>query len=379
MRLTCPNCNAQYEVDASVIPDNGRDVQCSNCGHSWFQPGQATKGAEASAQNSLPKEAEWEGEAADTAPAEVADPQDAPAPDVAAAQPVAESPTPPAAEQVEPEKGEAEPEKDAVEPEEDAAEPEKSEVEPEKDAAETEKKDDDEDIEHMLSAMVSANREELSAAEAPKQDTPQEPPAAPAAPRRPQDDNLLSILREEAERESQARRAEGSALETQPDLGLDDAASGIAGAAAAGTAALGAKAAQADRAASDTPPLDEFEDEDIDDDIPEQAVRRRALPDIEEINSSLSATSDRGSEPAALDAPQTLARRRSGFRVGFTLMVVIAAIGLLVYTMAPSISSAVPALAPTLDAYVQKVDEGRVWLDQQMRDVIDALQDDSQV
>jgi hypothetical protein len=266
-----------------------------------------------------------------------------------------------------------------VEPEEDAAEPEKSEVEPEKDAAETEKNDDDEDIEHMLSAMVSANREELSAAEAPKQDTPQEPPAAPAAPRRPQDDNLLSILREEAERESQARRAEGSALETQPDLGLDDAASGIAGAAAAGTAALGAKAAQADRAASDTPPVDEFEDEDIDDDIPEQAVRRRALPDIEEINSSLSATSDRGSEPAALDAPQTLARRRSGFRVGFTLMVVIAAIGLLVYTMAPSISSAVPALAPTLDAYVQKVDEGRVWLDQQMRDVIDALQDDSQV
>ena len=108
-------------------------------------------------------------------------------------------------------------------------------------------------------------------------------------------------------------------------------------------------------------------------------MRRRALPDIEEINSSLSATSDRGSEPAALDAPQTLARRRSGFRVGFTLMVVIAAIGLLVYTMAPSISSAVPALAPTLDAYVQKVDEGRVWLDQQMRDVIDALQDDSQV
>ena len=38
MRLICPNCGAQYEVDEAVIPDAGRDVQCSNCGHTWFQP-----------------------------------------------------------------------------------------------------------------------------------------------------------------------------------------------------------------------------------------------------------------------------------------------------------------------------------------------------
>lgn len=37
MRLTCPNCDAQYEVDAAVIPAEGRDVQCSSCGHTWFQ------------------------------------------------------------------------------------------------------------------------------------------------------------------------------------------------------------------------------------------------------------------------------------------------------------------------------------------------------
>lgn len=37
MRLTCPNCKAQYEVDDAVIPDNGRDVQCSACGHTWYQ------------------------------------------------------------------------------------------------------------------------------------------------------------------------------------------------------------------------------------------------------------------------------------------------------------------------------------------------------
>lgn len=36
MRLICPNCDAQYEVGEGVIPDEGRDVQCSNCGHTWF-------------------------------------------------------------------------------------------------------------------------------------------------------------------------------------------------------------------------------------------------------------------------------------------------------------------------------------------------------
>lgn len=38
MRLTCPNCGAQYEVPDEVIPLEGRDVQCSNCGNTWYQP-----------------------------------------------------------------------------------------------------------------------------------------------------------------------------------------------------------------------------------------------------------------------------------------------------------------------------------------------------
>ncbi|MEL6466172.1 MAG: MJ0042-type zinc finger domain-containing protein [Pseudomonadota bacterium] len=37
MRLICPNCDAQYEVVDDVIPVEGRDVQCSNCGQTWFQ------------------------------------------------------------------------------------------------------------------------------------------------------------------------------------------------------------------------------------------------------------------------------------------------------------------------------------------------------
>ncbi len=36
MRLTCPNCAARYEIAEDALPDTGRDVQCSDCGHTWF-------------------------------------------------------------------------------------------------------------------------------------------------------------------------------------------------------------------------------------------------------------------------------------------------------------------------------------------------------
>lgn len=38
MRLVCPNCDAQYDVADSAIPPEGRDVQCSSCSQTWFQP-----------------------------------------------------------------------------------------------------------------------------------------------------------------------------------------------------------------------------------------------------------------------------------------------------------------------------------------------------
>ena len=67
MRLICPNCGAQYEVAADVIPEDGRDVQCSNCGQTWFETPQAPSAA-----------AEDDG-FAETPPLD-----DAPAPDVTA-------------------------------------------------------------------------------------------------------------------------------------------------------------------------------------------------------------------------------------------------------------------------------------------------------
>ena len=35
MRLICPRCGAQYEIDAAAIPAAGRDVECSTCDHIW--------------------------------------------------------------------------------------------------------------------------------------------------------------------------------------------------------------------------------------------------------------------------------------------------------------------------------------------------------
>ncbi len=47
MRIICPNCDAQYEVPDEVIPPEGRDVQCSNCGNTWFQAPNGTPGQSA--------------------------------------------------------------------------------------------------------------------------------------------------------------------------------------------------------------------------------------------------------------------------------------------------------------------------------------------
>lgn len=39
MRITCPNCQAQYDIDPAMIPEEGRDVQCSSCAHTWLEMG----------------------------------------------------------------------------------------------------------------------------------------------------------------------------------------------------------------------------------------------------------------------------------------------------------------------------------------------------
>ncbi len=36
MIITCPNCKKQFKIDNSLIPNEGRDLQCGSCEHIWF-------------------------------------------------------------------------------------------------------------------------------------------------------------------------------------------------------------------------------------------------------------------------------------------------------------------------------------------------------
>jgi predicted Zn finger-like uncharacterized protein len=307
MRLICPNCAAQYEVDDGVIPEAGRDVQCSNCGHAWWQEREQTAAAEA-------PDAESAVEAADSA---------APAaqPAMAEAGAVAE---------------EARwPEEDA--PWEDDALPGPSPSTLQADQTWPEAPDED------------------AAATAGAQPTwPEAPPEtvdAPAGrPRRSLDDAVLEVLRQEAEREAHARKTEeGPAVETQPDLGLAEAPAG------------GVEAAARERMET-MKSLDAGEAED-ESGRPERRVRRSKLPDVDEINSTLAGqqvAEESDGRPAAIAAANA---RRSGFRTGFTLMILIAiAIGA-VYAYADRIVAAAPATAPAMEVLVATLDSARIWLD----------------
>ena len=39
MRLICPRCSVEYEIEDRLIPAGGREVQCSSCDNVWFQLG----------------------------------------------------------------------------------------------------------------------------------------------------------------------------------------------------------------------------------------------------------------------------------------------------------------------------------------------------
>jgi predicted Zn finger-like uncharacterized protein len=36
MFISCTNCNKNFDVDSTLIPENGRLLQCSACNYQWF-------------------------------------------------------------------------------------------------------------------------------------------------------------------------------------------------------------------------------------------------------------------------------------------------------------------------------------------------------
>lgn len=282
MRLICPNCGAQYEVADDVIPQAGRDVQCSNCGQTWFEHPGASEAAE--------------------------DGIDLPPP------PAPESETTP----------EPEP---APEPE---AEPENIPVsEPESDDPSGDDTGDD--------------------------DSP-----APNQPeRRELDPDVASILREEADREEAARQAESRPdLETQQDLGLDDTPSAQDQRDEEARRRMARLRGEPEAAAAATV----------------AASRRELLPDIEEINSTLRSSSEReGSGHQTEVVAEEGRQRKRGFRFGFWLIVIVAAMLTAIYVFRVEITAAVPQVKPTMDSYVALVESGRLWLNDQMKSIVDWL------
>lgn len=340
MRLTCPNCDAQYEVDAALIPPAGRDVQCSNCGQTWFQePRQAIRlteearvveeparepvGAmEGASGDGLTDEAAAFFAKSDPRQAETFEEEDddqgyAPA----AAAPAAETARAGVElyDEAQLEQDEAE-EVGAVEPEpQPTPEPEQDEaIEPRS-----------EDVSgDALEAGADADEPEPDEDEAPE-------PLPETAPDRPEiDAAVLGILRAEAEREIAARRAEAEGVETQPDLGLSEPDRN--------RESVEARTARLRGLDEDEPAAEEA------------SGRKTLLPDIDEINSTLTATSDRADAQrmAEMPPPEVTQKRRSGFRMGFAVVMLSVAVLILLYLFAPQLGSAAPGLEPMLAGYV---------------------------
>jgi hypothetical protein len=103
------------------------------------------------------------------------------------------------------------------------------------------------------------------------------------------------------------------------------------------------------------------------------ASRRELLPDIEEINSTLRASSvSRGNDSDAESETYVEADRR-GFRTGFVMMILIAVLLSLLYAMAPRIVAAVPASESAMQAYVDGVDWARLGVDAALQSAIGSL------
>jgi predicted Zn finger-like uncharacterized protein len=313
MRLGCPKCYAQYEVADSLIPAGGRDVQCSACNHTWFVG------------------ADGEPVAADPVPVAASKVPPPPEPEAAS---VAVPAAPPGPEWPAKEPNLSEPEPQVDLPPTPAPEPE-PEIPDDVDNA-----DDAHDLDATLSGISA-----LMAAQ-----SAQPPPVA-----RPSlSESAAAVLREEAARESAARRAEAeAALQTQGELGLESAQRPGR---AAQTEEARRRMAQlrGDPAESAAPP-------------PETAARRTVFPDIEAINSTLRPGGE-GAENMVI-YPEDIDHKR-GRRAGFTTVLLIFVILALLYLFADRITRAVPPLSPVLDRYVTLIDDGRLWLDLQLQGLL---------
>ena len=102
-------------------------------------------------------------------------------------------------------------------------------------------------------------------------------------------------------------------------------------------------------------------------------TRLEMLPDIEEINSTLRPSTERGA--GRDDTPEMHSvDGKSAFRSGFVLMMILAVMLVMLYVMAPRIAEQIPGASASLKAYVAMIDAARLFLDGLMQKTITALQ-----
>lgn len=316
MRITCPNCSAQYDIAEDMVPDDGRDVQCSNCGTTWFQAGRSRTA---------------------TAAGDRAARQDqTPAPDAGT---VRKAPH-------------------LVEPD----EPDEPDVAPTAAPAPGRRRraiPDEKTLEILREEREHETRQRSS--------------------RTPNVPNDLSVLNSAAEaaarRRGAAERARLGAAAARGRVG-DEAS---AAAPQEPEIDVSDVVAATLRAAQDDAPTarDTYDGKTAPATTPQRQVpRRELLPDIEEINSSLR-PDERAAEMSPHDEVaqdgDTDIRRRSGFRTGFLIVVALFVIASGVYIFAAPIKESVPALTGMLDAYVAWVDAKRLMLATAVENLTDRL------
>jgi hypothetical protein len=176
---------------------------------------------------------------------------------------------------------------------------------------------------------------------------------------------VLEVLREEAAREAAVRRAEAPPpIEVQTDLGL---APPPPPPLLSPSVFLAARERFADLSVSP----DELTSED--DMQPYPASRRELFPDIEEINSTLRASSEPRGDESEAETETNVGADRRGFRTGFVMIILIAVLLSLLYAMAPRIVAAVPASESAMQAYVDGVDWARLGVDAALQSAIRSL------
>jgi hypothetical protein len=102
-------------------------------------------------------------------------------------------------------------------------------------------------------------------------------------------------------------------------------------------------------------------------------ARRDLLPDIDEINSTLRPDADRSGAAVEEEEDTVVGERRRGFRLGFGLMLLLAAVLIGLYVGAGWLSATFPAFEPVLIAYVEAANGLRAWIDGLLESGVDAM------